>query len=77
MVPHPWQKINADRHSCHWWQDLCRSMISAMETMILILALVSGFALLARYVHHDSFSGAEMPTGGDPRGIAAGQDVLR
>ncbi|NYJ01048.1 hypothetical protein HNR19_001746 [Nocardioides thalensis] len=32
-------------------------MISAMETMILILALVLGFAALVRSVRHDHFSG--------------------
>lgn len=76
-MPDRWQKINAERHSCHWWQDLRGSSISAMETVILLLALVAGFALLVRYVHRDGFSASEMPTGGDPRGVAAGQDVMR
>ena len=32
---HPiWQKINAGCHSCHSWQDLDRSMITAMTFLI-------------------------------------------
>lgn len=48
-----------------------------METIILVLALTLGFIVLARYTSHDAFSGGEMPAGGHPDGVAAGQDVIR
>ncbi len=46
MVTQSWQKINVEWHSCHSWQNLQNSMITAM-TFIIILLVVA--AILAAY----------------------------
>lgn len=42
MMAQSWQKIDAGCHSCHSWQDLQRSMITAMTeiTVLLIATLI-------------------------------------
>ena len=60
MVDHIWQKINVGCHSCHSWQDHSGSMITAMTTIALIIALtavVVGFAGLVSYARRDHFAG--------------------
>jgi len=55
-----WQKINVGCHSCHSWQDYAGSMITAMTTIALILALtaiVAAFAGLVSYARRDHFAG--------------------
>ena len=47
-----WQKINAGRLFCHWWQESAQSMISAM-TIALILLLLAGLGALLAWVRHD------------------------
>lgn len=59
MVDHIWQKINAGCHSCHSWQDHVWSMITAMTSILLVLALaviVAGLAGLVSYARHDRFA---------------------
>lgn len=71
-----WQEINGDRHSCHWWQDLCGGRLSAMTTIILVLLLIATFAALGRYASRDRFGGPEMRRGGHPDEVTAASDVL-
>jgi len=53
MLAPPWQKINARRHTCHWWQDLAKSRLSAMTTFFIILVLVAGVAATLSAIVHD------------------------
>ena len=54
MVQQVWQKINAGWHSCHSWQDLPRSMITAMTFIIILLAVAAVLAAdTVRLVLHD------------------------
>ena len=39
MVADDWQKINAAWQSCHSWQDVWHSMITAMTFLMILLAL--------------------------------------
>ena len=43
-MPQGWQKIDALCHSCHWWQYLAQSMITAMN---IIPFLATVFVILA------------------------------
>jgi len=52
-----WQEIDARRHLCHSRQDLDERRLTAMTALILILALVAGFAALGAYARHDRFAG--------------------
>jgi len=61
MVDYIWQKINVGCHSCHSWQDHGESMITAMTTIALLIALtaiVVGFAGLVSYARRDHFAGS-------------------
>jgi len=40
-VPHIWQQINAQWHSCHWWQECHGRMITAMNTVLIILLVIA------------------------------------
>jgi hypothetical protein len=40
-VPHIWQKINAQWHSCHWWHECDGRMITAMNTVLIILLVIA------------------------------------
>lgn len=54
ILPQTWQEINGQCHPCHSWQDLQRSMITAM-TFVLILLTVAALlsADTVRRVLHD------------------------
>ena len=39
MVAQRWQKINAQWHSCHSWQECLGGMITAMTFLIILLAV--------------------------------------
>ena len=55
MLDHCWQKINAPCHSCHSWQELDESMISAMTTILFVLTLLAGLSALVAYARNDHF----------------------
>ena len=57
-MPQEWQKINEPWRSCQWWQEHGESMISAMTSIIILIALVAGFGALVRYARHDRFAGS-------------------
>jgi hypothetical protein len=50
-LSHTWQEINVTCHLCHSWQDLEKSMITAMTFLLQILA-VSAVVLLVGLVVH-------------------------
>ena len=52
-----WQEINYHCRSCHWWQERDGRRIAAMNTIIVLLALVALAGLLVSYVRHDRFAG--------------------
>lgn len=60
-MPRSWQEIDAVWHACHSWQDLTRSMITAMDLLIIILALAALTALpwiamtLVNDIRHDGY----------------------
>jgi len=39
MLPHGWQKINVECHSCHSWQECSEGMITAMTFLFILLAV--------------------------------------
>ena len=60
-MAHKWQKINVGWHSCHSWQDLAQSMITAMTFIIILLVVAAVLAASAvRLVLHDG-QGAQRP----------------
>jgi hypothetical protein len=36
-----WQEINGAWHSCHWWLDLDGRRLSAMEAIVILLAVLA------------------------------------
>ena len=45
-VPQLWQKVDAVRQICHWWQEIAGCKLSVMTTFLLISLIVS-FAVAA------------------------------
>lgn len=64
-----WQKIDAQCPSCHSWQETDESMITAMTTALILLAvaLLIAFATL-RDVHNDGY-GRRRPPESHPRDL--------
>ena len=60
-LPPSWQEINGTRHSCHWWQECLKSMITAMTFLILILLALT-IRLLTTWVRHDNYAVRAQPT---------------
>lgn len=62
MVTDNWQKINAGCHSCHSWQDHARSMITAMNALVILLVIAVVLAVQTiRLVLHDGTGPAAPP----------------
>jgi hypothetical protein len=57
-----WQKINGAWRSCHWWPDLDERRLSAMEAIVILLAVLAIVALSSYF-------------GADSRGL--GDDAWR
>jgi len=66
-----WQKIDAQCPSCHSWQEIVESMITAMTTALILLAvallIAVAFATL-RDVHNDGY-GRRRPPESHPRDL--------
>ncbi len=74
-----WQKIDARWHSCHSWQDRCRSMITAMTEItvlivsaLIVAAIVGTIVVTLREVfsdggHHPRSPRSHVPDTFDPR----------
>jgi len=45
-----WQEIDGTGHTCHWWQNIADSSISAMDIAPLIW-LIAGLALAVYTLH--------------------------
>jgi len=46
---HRWQKVDGKCHFCHWWRVVGERRISAMEIIVLLLAIITISALSYRH----------------------------
>jgi hypothetical protein len=53
MLTRIWQKIDASRHPCHWWQHSQQRRITAMALLIIILmaAALTGIGWAAKHFY--------------------------
>ena len=63
-----WQKVDGDRHSCHWWQEINGSKLTAMTTFLaasVLLLLLVGISLLLERSLRRTTGLPRMPFGAD------------
>lgn len=64
-----WQEIDAQCLSCHSWQEVYESMITAMTAVLILLAvaLIVAIAFAALRDVHDDGYGRRLPPASHPR----------
>jgi hypothetical protein len=60
-VPPLWQKINALRHFCHWWQNREGRRLTAMTTIAFLILMIAALAALRVWVRHDDYVAPRQP----------------
>ena len=74
-----WQEVYCDCHFCHWWPNIDGRIVTAMTTLLVLLAVIAGVAIVAALrdvlFHDGSHSFRQPPTSHypdrfDPRFIA-------